>query len=318
MAATAQDTLRKCGRGMFGVHGILTDAWCQGFMVGSVVILLSLTIMNMRRKTILHKLILAELVLASLHGTFVFVEGGAFGWYMSSTAAALYISYNLHNIINWMKVKPFLSRWGSRIYIGTVVLAIPFWIAVIYLNFAYNNHLGNDAFRQIRPWEALFREPWWIFTSFYLIFSIKQSYGFGVLELVRASAKLGVLLTAMTISIVFIIVDIVEVAVFPECAGRNPYWKLALTFKFMADAVFLDDFKTVLDHLTARATRDLICPLPDGPNIAGQSVSRNRIWLDRVPSNDHQRCDVEENSVMHIEDQLEYGSLNPPQSAHLN
>jgi quinol-cytochrome oxidoreductase complex cytochrome b subunit len=126
-----------------------------------------------------------------------------------------------------MKVKPFLSKWGSRVYIGTVVLAIPFWIAVIYLNFAYINNLRNDAFRQIRPWEALFREPWWIFTSFYLIYAIKQSYGFRVLELVRASSKLGVLLAAMTISIVFIIIDIVEVAVFPECAGRNPYWKVS-------------------------------------------------------------------------------------------
>ncbi|KAL3482564.1 hypothetical protein BJX62DRAFT_245786 [Aspergillus germanicus] len=250
MADTAQDTIGECERGMFGVHGILTDAWGQGFMVGSIVILLGLTIMNMRRKTMLHKLVLTELLLASLHGTFIFVEDGAFGWYLSSTAVALYISYNLHNIINWMKVKPLLSRWGSRIYIATVVLAIPFWIAEIYLNFAYNNHLGNDAFRQIRPWEALFREHF---------------------------------------------------AVFPECAGRNPYWKLALTFKFMADVAFLDDFKTVLDNLTARATRDLICPLPDGPNIAGQTG-----------------CDVEEISVTHIEDQLEYGSLNPPQSAHLN
>lgn len=82
-----------------------------------------------------------------------------------------------HNVITWIKIKPFLPRWGSLLYIGTVILVFPYWISEMYLNFQYNNDLGNTHFQQTRPWEALARDPWWIFTSGSLIYIIKREYG---------------------------------------------------------------------------------------------------------------------------------------------
>ncbi|KAK8926845.1 hypothetical protein H634G_06597 [Metarhizium anisopliae BRIP 53293] len=35
--------------------------------------------------------------------------------------------------------------------------------------------------------------------------------------------------------------------------GKNPFWRLALVFKCAADTIFLDDFKTVLDHIAESA-----------------------------------------------------------------
>lgn len=124
-----------------------------------------------------------------------------------------------------MKVKPFLSRWGSRFYIGTVILVMPYWIASMYLNFAYFNNLGTDVFAHTRPWEALLREPWWVFTALYLVYVIKRCYGFGVWELVRANARFFVLLASMAISIAVIIVDIFDISFFPDTGGRNIYWQ---------------------------------------------------------------------------------------------
>ncbi len=175
-----------------------------------------------------------QLILASLHGLWVFVAGDASGWYLSATATTLYISYNLHSIINWMKVKPFLSRWGSRFYISTVILAMPYWIASIYLNFAYFNNLGTDAFRRTRPWEALCREPWWVFTALYLIYVIKRCYGFGIWELVHSNARFFVLLASMAISIAFMIVDIVDIVFVPVWGGRNMYWEASSSIPYEA------------------------------------------------------------------------------------
>ena len=41
------------------------EAWAQGFMVDSLIIMAFITISNMRRGVLLHKLILIELLLAS-------------------------------------------------------------------------------------------------------------------------------------------------------------------------------------------------------------------------------------------------------------
>jgi hypothetical protein len=56
-----------------------------------------------------------------------------------------------------MKNKPFLSTRGSRIYIGTVILAQPYWIFEIYANFAYFNGGNRHFFHWSRPFEAVFR-----------------------------------------------------------------------------------------------------------------------------------------------------------------
>lgn len=69
-----------------------------------------------------------------LHGTFMFVEPPVYNWYLSSTAILLNASWTLHNVIAWIKNKPFLPRWGSMFYIGTVILVQPYWILEITAN----------------------------------------------------------------------------------------------------------------------------------------------------------------------------------------
>ena len=90
------------------------------------------------------------------HGTFIFVPEPAYGWYLSVTAIGLNVSWSLHNVIAWMKNKPFLSRKVSLFYIGTVILAQPYWVLEIYANFTYFNNI-NKIFEQTRPWETLCR-----------------------------------------------------------------------------------------------------------------------------------------------------------------
>lgn len=40
--------------------GVTLESWAQGFMVGSLIIMACVTVANMRRKVLLHKLILVE------------------------------------------------------------------------------------------------------------------------------------------------------------------------------------------------------------------------------------------------------------------
>lgn len=41
-------------------HGLILEAWAQGYMTGSLIIMACITISNMRRGVLLHKLILVE------------------------------------------------------------------------------------------------------------------------------------------------------------------------------------------------------------------------------------------------------------------
>jgi hypothetical protein len=41
-------------------NGLILESWAQGFMVGSLVIMSCITLANMRRGVLLHKLILIE------------------------------------------------------------------------------------------------------------------------------------------------------------------------------------------------------------------------------------------------------------------
>lgn len=90
------------------------------------------------------------------NGTFIFLHNPVYGWYLSVTAIGLNVSWCLHNVIAWMKNRPFLSRRVSLIYIITVVLAWPYWVLEIYANFTYFNNI-NDLFLTTRPYEPLFR-----------------------------------------------------------------------------------------------------------------------------------------------------------------
>jgi hypothetical protein len=86
-----------------------------------------------------------------------------------------------------------------------------------------------------------------------LVYNIKKRYDFGFIELVRISPRFGVLLVVMTLSVMFLFVDILSVTHvilskgLPD--GINPFWKLSFIFKCMTDTVILDDFKTALDKM---------------------------------------------------------------------
>jgi hypothetical protein len=65
------------------------------------------------------------------------------GWWLSVAAIFLNASWSLHNVIAWMKLKPFLSKWWSRFFIGTIILAQPYWVVEIYANFTYFHNINN-------------------------------------------------------------------------------------------------------------------------------------------------------------------------------
>jgi hypothetical protein len=136
-------------------NGLVLEAWGQGLLVGALVVMAAVTLANMKKHVLLHKLILAELLLAMPHGTFIFAHSPAYEWYLSSTAIGLTISWSLHNVIAWMKNKPFLSRRVSLFYISTVILVQPYWVVEIYANFAYFLN-GNPIYLTTRPMEPLF------------------------------------------------------------------------------------------------------------------------------------------------------------------
>jgi hypothetical protein len=158
--------------------GLVLEAWGQGLMVGSLVVMTAVIIANMKRHIFLHKLILIEvrcagichsprqlptnrtplmqLLLAIPHGAFIFNKPPVYGWYLSVSAVGLNVSWSLHNVIAWMKIKPFYSRRVSQLYITTVVLVQPYWVLEIYANFTYFNNI-NRIFVVTRPLEPLFR-----------------------------------------------------------------------------------------------------------------------------------------------------------------
>ncbi|EAW16412.1 uncharacterized protein NFIA_057620 [Aspergillus fischeri NRRL 181] len=237
---------------------LVLEAWGQGLMVGSLVVMAAVIVANMKRRILLHKLILIEashslgLLLALPHGTFIFNKPPVYGWYLSVSAVGLNISWSLHNLIAWMKSKPFYSRNVSVAYIASVVLVQPYWLLEIYANFAYFNNI-NRIFEVTRPMEPFFRDPWWIFTTCSLFYTIKRGYSFGIVELVTVSPRFGIMLAAMCVSILFIIVDtcsvigVIRSAALP--IGVQPFWKLSFIFKCLCNTVILDDFRTALDRI---------------------------------------------------------------------
>lgn len=195
----------------------------------------------------------------------------------------------MHNVIAWIKNKPFLSPRISTIYITTVILVQPYWILEIVANFLYFNNI-NDLFKYTRPYEALFRDPWWLYTCCSLFWNIKRRYEFGIFELCRVSPRFGVLLMAMTLSVCFLIVDILSVTHVIDGKGTpdgiNPFWKLSFVFKCLTDTVILDDFKTALDRLKAYRLRR-ISTFPGHDDLLGGggigSSSSDRRHSETVP-----------------------------------
>ncbi|KAK5133156.1 hypothetical protein LTR08_008091 [Meristemomyces frigidus] len=244
--------------------GVIIEAWAQGFMVGALIIMAFVTFCNMKRSVLLHKLILIELIFGMFHGTFIFTNPPVYHWYLSVTAIFLNVSWSLHNVIAWLKNKPLLPRWASIFYITTVILVQPYWVLEIFLYFGDKSTL----FTYTRPYEALFRDPFWIFTVVNLLYNIRRRYEFGYFELIRVSPRFAILLGAMLLSICFIFIDILAVThvistkSLPD--GINPFWKIAFVFKCLTDTIILDDFKTALDRLTQYRLQRMGSVLSDG------------------------------------------------------
>lgn len=59
-ALTIREERERVGRPDDNPDGLVLEAWAQGFMVGTLVFMAAITIANMRRRALLHKLILAE------------------------------------------------------------------------------------------------------------------------------------------------------------------------------------------------------------------------------------------------------------------
>lgn len=154
-------------RSVAGDEDLVLESWSQGFVVGSLLLMSCITLANMRKGILLHKLILLEQLMALSHGTFCFLDFEGYGWYLSSTAALLYFSYILHNVVAWIKVKPFFHGkstifkpnfvwWTTRIYLGGLALTVPAILFQITDNFRYFNGYGG-WYVAIRPYEPLMR-----------------------------------------------------------------------------------------------------------------------------------------------------------------
>ncbi|KAL3259758.1 hypothetical protein ABHI18_005100, partial [Aspergillus niger] len=242
---------------------LVVEAWGQGFLVGSLIVMIAITAANRRKGVLLHRLIVAELALALGHGTFIFLHAPAQGWYLSATAVGLVISHTLHNVIAWMKIRGFFPPWGTRLYLITLLAAQPYWVVEIYANFAFFNR-GQALYTTTRPLEPLFRDPWWIFTTCFLL------------------PRFGVMLLFMVISVVFAVVDMCATRVenrlgYPP--GMEPFWKLAFVFKCLSDTIILDDFRSALDRLRYHHHPDGVPP-QEATHARGRSTNR---LVDCVP-----------------------------------
>lgn len=276
---------------------LVLESWSQGFIVGALIVMACITIANMRRRVLLHKLILLELFLAMSHGTFCFMDFHGYGWYLSATAMLLYISWIIHNVVAWMKVRPFFIQpggffrakvgiWVQGIYLYSLALTVPVIAFQIQDNYRFFNNRGG-WYTQIRPYEPLFRDPWWVFTCLALFHVIRKCYGTGVMGLVSRSPRFGILLAAIALSMAFTVVDIIA-SIHPflgDTDGINPWWKLALVFKCLTDTIMLDDFKTELKRLgikriekeeARRNSIALVAEYPSGLDGNSQDYTRPR------------------------------------------
>lgn len=97
-----------------------------------------------------------QLLLGIWQSFWLFFNSPLYAWWLSVGAIPLNASWSLHNVIAWMKIKPFLPRYASLIFIITVILVQPYWVVEIYANFAFFHGI-NHLFEHTRPYEALCR-----------------------------------------------------------------------------------------------------------------------------------------------------------------
>ena len=145
-------------------------------------------------------------------------------WLHSAVCLPLDMAYVLHNYVSWLKIRPFLSKWMSLIFVGLLTLTIPYWLVGTYGNFRFYNFNQRHPWTQTRDLEmpfrsvsmsscwsgtllTLLRDPFWIFTCFNLIWNIKRRYKYTILEVISINPRFGVLFFAMGLSISFLLID---------------------------------------------------------------------------------------------------------------
>lgn len=89
-------------------------------------------------------------------GFFIIFSPPVYAWWLNIAGIFLDASWSLHNVIAWIKLKPFLSKRVSYVFIWTVAIAQLFWVWETYASFAYFHNV-NTYFMKTRPYEALFR-----------------------------------------------------------------------------------------------------------------------------------------------------------------
>jgi hypothetical protein len=160
--------------------------------------------------------------------------------YVSATATLLFASYILHNGVAWLKVESFFvprhpripsfyftRQTGSRvrrIYLSSLAASFPVWIFYTYNNFQWNVH-RSALYEQVRPYEFLARDPWWVFTNGVFLHVVARSYGLTMLKLVRGSPRLGIVLLAVVLVIAFTVLDVVATILpgrYGAVGGLNP------------------------------------------------------------------------------------------------
>jgi hypothetical protein len=236
-------------RDVHNTEAYILEGWGEGFMLGALLMMVIITVANMRRGVLLHKVILLEvsdklarhrfyitltgqLLLAMSHGTFCFMSFYGYGFYLSSTAALLYCSYFTHNIVAWMKIRLFFTghrplfrsrycEWVRWTYLATLAITIPALIFEIFNNFRFFNNYST-LYQTVRPYEPFMRDPWWIFSCFTLFHVIQKGYSLKFFRLIGRSPRFVIMLAAIFLAIIFTIMDILS-SVIPGLSGTDGY-----------------------------------------------------------------------------------------------
>ena len=101
-------------------------------------------------------------------GTFCFMTFKGYGWYLSSTAALYYISCWLHNLVAWLKIRPFFRGSNAifsqptckiitRVYLVTLCLSAGPLVFQIFNDFRFFNDINGTLYPEVRPYETLMR-----------------------------------------------------------------------------------------------------------------------------------------------------------------
>ncbi|KAI2948026.1 hypothetical protein CBS147323_11118 [Aspergillus niger] len=252
---------------------LVVEAWGQEFLVGSLIVMIAITAANMKKG-------------CSCTDSSWQSSPWPSGMERSSFSMRLRMA-GFSRSRPW--IRGFFPPWGTRLYLITLLAAQPYWVVEIYANFTFFNR-GQALYSATRPLEPLFRDPWWIFTTCFLLYIIQRGYRCSLMQLIRISPRFGVMLLFMVISVVFAVVDMCAIRVenrlgYPP--GMEPFWKLAFVFKCLSDTIILDDFRSALNRLRYHYHPDAPPP-QETTHARGRSTNR---LVDCVPEASIKRPD---------------------------